>query len=186
MARLSIKKKNYLLITVTALAIIVVYMLIINPTIQKIQHLENSISNDENSINGNITKIQLLQKSITRLKDVTEQMQNMNQVTINKNAELNLITNLEKLAKNNNVAQHLDLTIVDVASQKNIPANKRMPYDKFTFHISGTFQQLITYIYTLQHQSFYILIDEITWSSNKKGIINASFNGRVYLTQNTL
>lgn len=168
---MSLKQKLLIYILAISVVVIIVGGFIITPTVAKILSLRNDINNIEGELESRYEKIQSLKLSIQELPDIKSETDKFSAITIKPGEELNVITELEKIALENNIEQNTDLVFVDTKKDK--PTNttakkdsveKSLPqYYKFSFLNNGYFSDHIKYLQTLEKLPYYMIIDKLNF-----------------------
>lgn len=141
---------------------------VILPAVKKIQMLRMDIQSTEQTSEDQYKKIKLLKKSISELDTIREKVKPLEQTVINKDEAIKLIQDLENLAQEKNVAQTLN---IQDGPNKNFILN---------FSVRGSFYDCLQYLYALEHLSFYIVIDSISWTKIDEQNVSLAFSASVF------
>jgi len=168
---MSLKQKLLIYILAIFVVVVIVGGFIITPTVIKILSLRNDINNIEGEMESRYKKIQSLKLSVQKLPIIKSETNKFSEITIKPGEELNVITELEKIAIENNIEQNTDLVFVDTkkdkptnATTKKDNTEKPLPqYYKFSFLNNGYFADHIKYLQALEKLPYYMVIDKLSF-----------------------
>jgi len=188
--QLTLKQRLTIYIVCIILGTLVVAGLIIWPTINHILTLHNDINTIQQELENRYEKTQKLKRSLQELDSIREVNNQINQIAINSGDELTVITQLEKIANENNIEQNTDLNFFDTEKEKASKTDtKKMAtpqYYKFSFLNNGYFEDHISYLKALEKLPYYMIIDNLNFEKRKgedqtKDKITLRFDAIVYV-----
>lgn len=191
--QLTLKQKLTTYIAGIAIGTLVVGGLVVWPTVNHILTLRNDINIIQQELENRYEKTQKLKRSLQELSTIREVVNQINQIAIEPGDEILVITQLEKIAIENNIEQNTDLNFVDTTKEKTVKTNTKkmaMPqYYKFSFLNNGYFEDHITYLETLEKLPYYLIIDNLSFEKRKgednlKNKITLRFDAIVYVKNN--
>ena len=106
---LNAKQKNFIGLTAFLGLASTIFYFIILPTINDIKTLKADITAEKVNMEIKINRGKNMSKLSEKVKKIEPQMEKFSQIFINQTRELEFITSLEGIAKNNRVIQELDL-----------------------------------------------------------------------------
>jgi hypothetical protein len=181
MLRLSINKQ-ILLTTIGIIGgILVIYIGVLLPTAREINALGASIADTEQTLEQNYQRGQLLKKSLRELSDITQKMQTLSLATAEANTELSIITHLEEIAEYHQIAQTIDLSIVNTPQVPGGGTPK--PHYIFSMQQTGTFENLMAYLTALEEDRTYYVIERLVWSTANDNNLSLTFQAKIYMTE---
>ncbi len=156
--KLNTKNKIIIKIIIFLFLIIALFYFLFLPLLTSIEQSKKDIINAKIDIHNSNDQAQNSTALAKKLKNIEPQINNLNKVFINKNRELEFITNLEGIANKNNIKQTIDL--------KNIP-DTTTSFTTIAIDIkaSGNFNNLISYLSDLETNYYYININNLDITS---------------------
>lgn len=171
-------KKQIIIILLSIVALMLVFILIIIPTIKLIIAINEEIYQQEDELK---TKLALgfdAKKIKKELETAEKQLQELNKIFITKENELEIINDLESLAKNNQV----EISIKSDFKQQTLNNNiNKLP---LSITVSGSYPQLISFIRDLDCQKYYYNIDNfnlIKITNKNYEVINLTLVGNFFI-----
>lgn len=188
---MNLKQRLLFYITGITLGALSIGILIITPTIYKILSLRNDIGTIQQELENRYEKTQKLKRSLQELDNIKDVNNKFKTAIIQPGNELRVITELEKIAADNNIEQNTDLIFVDTTQDKkvkNADSKKYVlpQYYQFSFLNNGYFEDHINYLRALEKLPYYIIIDNLNFEKRKgeeniKNKITLRFNGIIYV-----
>lgn len=191
--QLTLKQRLTTYIAIITIGTLVVGGLIVWPTVNHILTLRNDINIIQQELENRYEKTQKLKRSLQELGTIREVASQINQIAIEPGGELSVITQLEKIAIENNIEQNTDLNFVDTTKEKATKTNtKKMAlpqYYKFSFLNNGYFEDHISYLQSLERLPYYLIIENLNFEKrkgedNQKNKITLRFDAIVYVKNN--
>lgn len=156
----------------------VIGFLVILPTIKNIRQLQSDINNTQQFLEDQYEKTQRMRRSVHNLNEILSQVEKFKNVSATNGPELEIITQLERLATTYNVSQTLRATL---QKNKNTPVMNNLPallknkdYYTFSFQSEGEYKNLINYLKSIEELPYYFSINSIQLSkpinSNKASL----------------
>ncbi len=171
----NLKHKILLTTLIIFLGLLSIVFVIIFPTVNYIKNIKTDIEITEGQLEEKYQKARLLKKSINELEKVKIDVQKFKEITVEPGNELLLISSLEHLASDHNIAQDLSVTLHENEG--------RDPYYVFSFQNNGDFYDHIDYLSSLEKLPYYVIIEKLKWNKvekeNKNSII-LNFEGKIY------
>lgn len=192
MARINLRQQ--VLFTTIGIAVIsiVIAGVIIVPAIRQILSLQTSINETQKFLEQQYEKTQRMRRSVHSLDSIILQTEKFQNTTIKEGDELRVITELEKLASDNNIEQNLRVEKIDpkenkapTETEKNLPPIlKKAPYYTFSFSNAGSFENHIEYLKELEKLPYYLNISSLQFDKkNASGLLGLRFNANVYIKE---
>ena len=129
------------------------------PNVKAIEALKVEILNTKINIHESIEKEKNLNTLKNDLKKIEPKTDKLNRVFINKDQELEFITNMEKIAIDNDVNQDLSLN--------NFPEeNNDFSAINLDINVQGDFNSLMNYLKDLETSQYYLNINHLSLQSN--------------------
>lgn len=193
MARINLKQQVlFTTISIAATSIVIVGVIII-PSIKQILSLKNDITETQKFLEQQYEKTQRMRRSVHSLDEVINQMKKFYDTTIQEGDELKIITELEKLATDNNIDQILKVQKIDPKEIKSPPSEeeksppstlKNMAYYTFSFSNTGTFENHVNYLKEMEKLPYYLNILYLQFDKkNDAGLLGLRFNANIYITE---
>jgi Tfp pilus assembly protein PilO len=158
--KLNQKNKNIALaMVVLVLNAALIYFLIL-PTIEKIKNLRNEILNIEIDSANKITQERNIKDLNNKIKKIQPQLDKINSIFINQNREIEFINALEDTASKHDVSQKLNIDFNNPAKGE---AFNTVPVG---INANGNYDNLISYLSSIEAMSFYINIDNISFEAS--------------------
>lgn len=193
MTRINLRQQ--VLFTTIGIAVIsiVIAGIIIVPAIKQILSLQTSITETQKFLEQQYEKTQRMRRSVHSLDSIILQTEKFQNTTIKEGDELRVITELEKLASNNNIEQNLRVEKIDPKETKGLPTEteknlppilKKTPYYTFSFSNVGSFENHIKYLKELEKLPYYLNISSLQFEKKTaSGLLGLRFNANVYIKE---
>ena len=192
MTRINLKQQIlFVTIGIAAISIIIAGLVIV-PAIKQILSLKNSITETQKFLEQQYEKTQRMRRSVHNLDEIIKQTEKFQSITIKEGNELKMITELEKLAANNNIEQNLRVQKIDPAEIKGMPSEeenlppvlKKTPYYTFSFSNTGNFENHVRYLKELEKLPYYLNISSLQFDKkNTSGLLSLRFNANIYIKE---
>lgn len=188
---ISLKQKiigfNVCLIT----ALLLIAGIIIMPAITQINQLKNDINNIQNQMEERYREAKKMRRSLQELNDLKQTLIPIKQSLLKPGDELAIITELEKIASQNQLTQNLNLNLIDATKNPdpNNPARALPIYYQFSFLNNGSFQNQLNFLKALEQLPYYVIIDSLdlektTNNSSGPMVLNAHLDTVIYVDKN--
>ncbi|MFH1193801.1 MAG: hypothetical protein V1661_02300 [bacterium] len=180
-------QKTLIAIIILTIFGFVIFLFIIQPTIQDINAFNDRIQMEKVSLENKYTNRRNIKNIIADLKYTADNLAPLSEkIIIPKGREVEFISGLEAIAKKNNVAQKISLLPAPVAGSGNKIAEKQ----NLTIVLSGNYIDSLKYISELEKSDLYIIVSSVNIFSgsteagkaNPAGIIKAYLEGYVYFS----
>ncbi|MFH1610764.1 MAG: type 4a pilus biogenesis protein PilO [Patescibacteria group bacterium] len=145
----------------TLLVLVIILAYIVLPSIKHINELSNQIFAERTKLEELYLKGQSLKRSTEEYRKIKNEISELENIFINEEQELNLITQLETLASETNVKQELNIK----ENEKNTDNEKMY----IALNIRGQYTDIIKYIEEVEALDLYINFDKIRFSKNAQG-----------------
>lgn len=172
------KNKFYINLGIIILFFIGITIFIIYPALKEIAKVNQEITNERIKLEKKLAMGLNIKKIINDLEEIEESAKNLDNIFLEKNAELNLIGNLETIATNHNIAINInsDFTGKDIGSN--------ILQVEIQLIATGNYKQILSFISELENQKNYFNIKSISFSKNKKAdnsnVVAAQLIGNTY------
>ena len=179
--RLSLKRQFYVISTAFLIGSVVLGIFIIYPTI----HAHSSVSDDIKVIQQELeiryNDTQAMRRTLRELDSVNKEIETYKSFVIPHGEEVHIIEQLEMLAQEHALDQTLGASFTDTPDSA-----VGLPYYTFSFVLTGTFEDMFTYLQTLESQPYYIIIQGIDFRrGTEPGTASLRFDARMYARQMT-
>ncbi|PIR76256.1 MAG: hypothetical protein COU32_03225 [Candidatus Magasanikbacteria bacterium CG10_big_fil_rev_8_21_14_0_10_42_10] len=174
--RLSLKKQFYIISSTLFLGSLLLGVFIIYPTLKRMFMVSDDIKGIQQELEQEYNSTQAMRRTLRELDSISQEVESYKDIAMPYGDELTIIEKLEALATNHNLRQTLG------ATRSNIPdPTVGLPYYTFSFVLNGSFEDLFSYIQTLEAQSYYVLIDGIKiQKATDAGQATLRFDARIY------
>lgn len=149
--------KNKLIISIAGFIMVlisIIYFMVL-PTINDIKEMGRKIESEKMDLEEKYQKGQSLKRLAEDIRKIEPLIEKLDQIYINKNDSLELITTLEKIANKNNINQKINL--VDAQNTEN-QYYQKMPIQLST---NGSFINQMKYLTNLESSKYYINIQSL-------------------------
>ncbi len=164
------KQQSFIKLIIYITAILILLFLFIKPSINEIKKTHNNILNEKIKIQKNIDREKNMSKLSEEVKEIEPRMEKFSQIFINQNRELEFITQLEKLAKDNNVKQNLNLQQSKKTTSQNTYSETPINID-----VQGSMNNALNYLQELERLNYYININNLKLSTKTISGFKSSF-----------
>lgn len=172
------KNKFYINIGVILLFFISITVFIIYPALKEISRINKEITGERIKLERKLAMGLNIKKIIKDLEDIEESAKNLEDIFLEKNSELNLISNLELTANKYSVGVNINS---DFTSQDMGSGISRV---EIQIIVSGNYKQILGFMNELEIQKTYFNLKSVSFSKNKKAdgssIVVAQLIGNVY------
>lgn len=181
--KLPLAQKLFLFLTTLLIIILGISITILYPTVKTILSLGSDISQIQQSMEEKYEISQKLRRSFQEIDEVEKNTAKYSQAYIKKGDELGVITDLEKIATENNIVQNMNMTLVENQGTDKVA----MPeYYRISFVNNGSFTDQISYLEALNKLPYYLIIQNINLEKRNKKIneinpLTLSFEARIYV-----
>jgi len=158
------------------IGLVSVLFIVFVPAIKDINYISHSIILEKEDLESKYQRGLLLKKIKNTLHGMQEEKITIDQLYIEMGKELEFVDAIEKEASKNNISLTLQLNTKDIVTNRNIQI---LPIGMI---LKGDFIQILSYLYELEKQSYYLNISsiDITNTSGGKDNINISLAGKLY------
>jgi len=182
---------------ITVAAILILLMIILQmflPSAKKIKELSDKVFEERTRLEELYLKGKSLKKSKQEYLDIKEKVAQLDKVFLKANKELELITQLEKIATKNSITQHINL------GTKKIKHTNNIDKIKISISLQGQYYSILNYLQDIEALDYYVLLDDFSLglsqetkysTSQTKKIndqqnpnLNATLNGYILYWQN--
>jgi len=161
------KQKIFFYLTTGAAIIGFLIIFLIWPTAESIKLMGDEIFSQKKALEEKFNKGQSLEILAKNIKNISADMDNFNQMFINKNSALEFVSALEKISVNNNVSQKIYLPTI------NIEPEQQFQIFELRLSVSGSYKNVMRYIKEIEHLDYFVVIKKINLFKNN----NKSFLG---------
>jgi len=161
------KKINYLFLCIFPVFFIIIYFGII-PAIDSIKNLRAELISQKIELEEKINQDKNIASLNERIKRIEPQLEILNKIFINKNRELDFITNLESVEKKNSITQKLTINPPTSDEKKLI---KTVP---ITIEASGRYVNILQYLADIEALPYYVNVNKIEITRDTEKIFNKS------------
>ncbi len=138
--------------------------------------VSDDIKQIQQDLENQYNDTQTMRRTIRELDAISEEVQQYKALAMPNGDELTIIEELESLA----AIHHLSQTLGATFSNTPDPA-VGLPYYTFSFVLNGPFQDIFSYVKTLESQSYYVLIPGMTLQkTGDPGHATLKFEARIY------
>lgn len=144
-----------------AVVLCFVFYIAITTNIEKIKRLHIDIIAQKINLEKKINKDNDMSKLSSKIKNIEPEIKRLEKVFVDKSGQMEFITTIEGVAQQNNITQKINLSpIVD-------KEGKSYKTSKLQINSSGKLSDLMNYIRSLESMTYYIDIDNISFSSKQ-------------------
>jgi hypothetical protein len=176
--RLSIKQQFFLVTSFLIIGCIAMSVTIIVPSVRHMNTLGTDIRDIQKELEQDYKETQDMRRTLRELEDVLSEISIYETMAMPIGDELAVITELEHLAKEHTLSQTLGATYHGANDSVGLP------YYTFSIVVHGTFENIFTYLQTIEAKSYYVLINSIDLSKAGENNTTLRFDARIYV-QNT-
>ncbi len=178
------KKQLILFNLVMILVAVGIIALVVVPYVGSIGDMRQDIASTQETLEARRAHVVESRRSIQELPAVEESVKKYQEMTIRVGDELAVITTFERLAAEHGIEQQLLPSFVE---QKGGKQQHPYPYYEFQFVNSGTYEQHVKYLRSLELLPYYVMIDSMQFerAKGKQGDspdLITRFTARVYAT----
>ncbi|MFA6428313.1 MAG: type 4a pilus biogenesis protein PilO [Candidatus Buchananbacteria bacterium] len=150
------KKKVFLTLGGLIIFLLIIFEFFIVQAVTDIKQINQEVYRQRQELEEKFLAGQNLRKTTEDLKKLEEKIPELNFIFVEENKELEFITALEKIAKNNSLTQKIELDNNAEIISANI---KALP---LRLYLSGSFNKFTNYLTDLQKLNYYINFDTLT------------------------
>jgi len=192
MNRINLRQQMGIITGIIAVISVIIALLVIAPTVRQILSLEKSINETQKFLEQQYEKTQRMRRSVHNLDATIERTEKFNQSVVQDGDELQIITQLEKLAFENNIDQVLKVERVDPKEVKGATPNiekipvllRKKPYYIFSFSNTGNFEDHLRYIKDVEQLPYFLNINPIKFNKkDNSDSISVRFDAKIYITE---
>lgn len=187
---ISLKKRLWIFTLVIALGLLIISFFIVIPVANKILNLKSDVESIQRQLEERYEKTQKLKKSVTQLNQVKKATEAFAGSTVNPGDQIKLITEIEKLAVDNQIEQNFNLDFISPGLENSAVLADNEPhafpqYYKFSFLNNGTWQNQFNYLKAMENLPYYIVINNLKFEKRNSdnfasSTITLNFVGLVY------
>jgi len=148
--------KKYCPSVLSLVVLLLVLSNIILPSINSIKQLSSDIFKEREKLEELYLKGQSLKKSTEEYYKIKKDISELENIFISQDKELRLITDIETLAKNNNVIQEINI------KENNKDDDKEKMF--IELNVTGLYRDLINYLQAIEELAIYINFNDIRFS----------------------
>ena len=148
--------KKYCTAVLSLVILLLVLSNIILPSINSIKQLDSDIFKEREKIEELYLKGQSLKRSTEEYYKIKKDISELENIFISQDQELRLITDIETLAKNNNVIQEINI------KENNKDNDKEKMFIELS--VTGLYRNLINYLQAIEELAIYINFNDIRFS----------------------
>lgn len=174
-ANLNIRKKIIIISFLLPLAILIITIFIIYPTVNDINKMKSDIETQLIDLEVKYQKGQNLKKLMENLEIIEPKLESLNKIYINSDKVLEFITSLEEVSSNNNITQKINLSTANSIEENNY---KKIPLQIYTM---GKFNDQLKYLSSLESLNYYINIKNMEISAQSSANNQEIDNGNINL-----
>lgn len=174
--RLSLKQQFFLVTGLLFLGCIGMFGLIIYPSVRNMNTIGSSIREIQQELEDDYTETQAMRRTLRELETVHEEIAMYKSMAMPIGDELAVITELERLAEEHALAQTLGATYQPTPDKE-----VGLPYYKFSIVLNGTFDNIFSYIQTVEARPYYVLINSIDLAKSGEDKATLRFDARIYV-----
>lgn len=172
-------QKTIIAILVLAVFSAVIFFFIIQPAIMDIKTFNERIQMERAALENKYDSRRNIKNIIADLKYASDGLLPLEQkMIVQKGGEVGFVSNLESIAKTNNLAQKIKITPVigEKGNEKMFAAKQNI-----SIILSGDYLSILKYISELEKTDFYVILTSVNISSGDSGEAAAPENIKVYL-----
>lgn len=172
------KNRFYINIGIILIFFYSVTFFIIYPSLKEISKVNQEITAERIKLERKLALGLNIKKIIKDLEDIEEPAKNLDNIFLEKNSELNMISGFESIANKYNVSLNInsDFTGQDIGSN--------ISQVEMQLVATGNYKQILAFISELESQKNYFNLKSISFSKNKKAdnssAVAAQLIGNVY------
>jgi len=184
---MNLAQKNIIAAAILFITSIFIYLLIINPTIKDIRVFNDRIQIERVSLENKYTSRRNIKNIIADLKYVTDKLTPLfEKIIIKKGSEVEFISGLEKLAKNNALVQKIQISSAMPGDKDRLAQKKNI-----SISLSGDYVNVVKYLEELEKSDYYVIINSLVISSGKSSatkttaasaVVKTNLQGYVYFS----
>ncbi len=174
--RLSLKQQFSLATGFLLLGCLTMIGAIIYPSVRSMNGIGSDIRIIQQELEEDYTETQAMRRTLRELDTVQEEIEMYRSMAMPVGDELAVITELEHLA-----AEHALKQTLGAVYQPTPDPSVELPYYNFTIVLNGPFQDVFSYIQTIEARPYYVLIDSMTLSKSSEGMVSLRFDARIYV-----
>jgi len=148
--------KKYCTAVLSLVILLLVLSNIILPSINSIKQLDSDIFKEREKLEELYLKGQSLKRSTEEYYKIKKDISELENIFISQDQELRLITDIETLAKNNNVIQEINI------KENNKDNDKEKMFIELS--VTGLYRNLINYLQAIEELDIYINFNNIRFS----------------------
>jgi Tfp pilus assembly protein PilO len=167
------EKKLIFLTIILTILIIFNFFLTIRPLYQEVKNLSDKIKSQIKLSEELYLKGYTLAETKKKLKEIEDKIPILENVFLLEGKELEFITTLEKIARQNKISQEINLEAKKIfrTNYKFLPV---------TLSLKGEFQNLIKYFLEMEKLDFYFNIDSFSLTQKKEKEIEVIVKGKTF------
>lgn len=168
-------EKIIILIIIIIIAVMAIVFIIIKPGISEIKNLSERMEREQKSLEELYLRGQTLTKVKNEYKEIEKDLPSLENVFLLEGKELELITSLEKIAREQKISQEVNL-----GSKQNF--KDKYELIPVQLYLKGNFLGLVKYLREIEKFDFYFNIDSlnITITSAPEKQISAFLSANTY------
>jgi hypothetical protein len=185
-------------IIIAILSVVIIFVIIL-PSVKHILSLEKDINTTQAFLEQQYEKTQKMRSSIHGLDETISKTEKFKDIVVQEGRELSVITELEKIAINNDIDQSIKVNLITPQTGKKASSEDKnfprlllnRPYYNFSFENKGRFQNHVEYLKSLDKLSYYFNIESMQFikenvigEQEDKGIVELRFNAKIFTTEN--
>jgi len=157
MNKITLSNKIYIFSVLVIVLIGAVSFFVLYPFYNKITDLNTSIHDKRVKLASYQQQRENIEKTQQDYNEIKKDIDAINKVFVDETQILDLISSLESIADENGVAQQFDIAPIDpLVEEKLYPMN---------IVLNGTWNNLIAYIHAMEELNYYIVIDDLNFTS---------------------
>lgn len=177
--RLSLKQQFFIVTSLLLLGCICMALFIVYPSIRNMNNIGNNIHSLQAELEADYTETQAMRRTLREIDTVDAEIQRYKEMALAIGDELAVITELERLATEHTLSQSLS-----AAYHANDDPAVGLPYYTFSVVLSGTFDDIFSYIQTIEAKHYYVLIDSLELTQTSNAQTSLRFDARIYVQHN--
>ncbi len=174
--KLSLKQQFFLATGLLLLGCVGMLAMIIYPSVRHMRVIGTDIRDIQTELEQDYKETQAMRRTIRELDTVLEEIVLYEGMVMSIGDELAVITEIERLAKEHNLSQTLGASFQSTAD-----SDVRLPYYNFSIVLNGTFDNVYTYLQTIESRPYYVLINSINISKAGEDNVTLRFDARIYV-----
>ena len=173
--RLSLKQQFALATGFLFLGCIAMLVFIIYPSMQHLGTIRTDIRTIQGELEQEYTKTLEMRRTTQELHSVLEEIIQYKHMILDAPTQLSIITHIEELANSHDLTQTLTATFQ--------PNDEKvdLPYYDFSIVLNGTFNNIFSYLQTIESSPYYVLIDSLNLSHSDATDAILRFDARIYV-----